>query len=206
MAASAFHTTQLHAWIERIRAGDAAARDELVRTVLRRLEGLARKMLRRFPAVARWNETADVLQNALLRLLRSLEVVTPDSTRAFFCLAAEQVRRELLDLTRRYARRPRGTPGNPDTLPPPGDTGLQAPAEPAAPDDASELDRWTAFHEAVERLPTEEREVVGLIFYHGWTQAQVAELFGVHERTVRRRWHAACVRLNEFLGGTFPQW
>jgi RNA polymerase sigma factor (sigma-70 family) len=43
----------------------------------------------------------------------------------------------------------------------------------------------------------QEREVVGLIFYHGWTQAQTAELFGVDERTVRRRWRSALGKVRE---------
>jgi DNA-directed RNA polymerase specialized sigma24 family protein len=41
--------------------------------------------------------------------------------------------------------------------------------------------------------------VVGLIFYQGWTQAQVAEVLGVNVRTVRRRWEAALVRLHRVL-------
>ena len=56
----------------------------------------------------------------------------------------------------------------------------------------------------VERLPVEEREVVGLIYYHGWTQQQVAELLGVSERTVRRHWVSAVARLSTGLGGLFP--
>jgi RNA polymerase sigma-70 factor (ECF subfamily) len=100
MPHSSLDTTQLQALLDRIRAGDTAARDELLRSVVGRLEGLARKMLRGFPLVRRWNETDDVLQNALLRLLRALETVNPASTRAFFGLAAAQIRRELLDLRR----------------------------------------------------------------------------------------------------------
>jgi RNA polymerase sigma-70 factor (ECF subfamily) len=207
MSIPTFDTVRLQAWLERMRAGDAHARDELLRCVMDRLHGMASKMLRRFPAVRRWDETEDVLQNALVRLVRALEAVKPDSTRAFFGLAAEQLRRELLDLARRYARHPKGSPGNPDTLPPPGDTGLQAPVEPAASEDGpDDLDRWAAFHESVERLPAEEREVVGLVFYHGWTQAQVAELFGVNARTVRRWWCSACIRLGEALAGALPDW
>jgi RNA polymerase sigma factor (sigma-70 family) len=53
----------------------------------------------------------------------------------------------------------------------------------------------------VERLPVREREVVGLVFYHGWTQAQVAELFQVNERTVRRWWESAMVRLHRAMKG-----
>jgi DNA-directed RNA polymerase specialized sigma24 family protein len=50
---------------------------------------------------------------------------------------------------------------------------------------------WSACHERVDQLPVEEREVFGLTFYRGWAQAQVAELFQVDERTIRRRWRCA---------------
>ena len=43
----------------------------------------------------------------------------------------------------------------------------------------------------------EEKEVVSLIFYHGWTQAQVAAFFQVGERTVRRWWVSAQLRIKE---------
>src|ERR1051326_1878602 len=102
MAEVSFRTTQMHHWLERLRAGDLAARDELLRSVCPRLEHLARKMLRRYPSVQRWAETDDVLQNALLRLLRALQEVWPSSTREFLGLAAAQMRRELLDLARHF--------------------------------------------------------------------------------------------------------
>ena len=53
----------------------------------------------------------------------------------------------------------------------------------------------------VSQLPVEQREVVGLVFYHGWTQAKIAELFGVDERTIRRRWSSACQKVRELVGG-----
>ncbi|MBI1916315.1 MAG: hypothetical protein HYS12_16525 [Planctomycetes bacterium] len=65
---------------------------------------------------------------------------------------------------------------------------------------ASELDRWTALHEAVERLPADRREVFSYVFYHGWTQSQLAELLGVSDRQVRRLWIDACLRLKEAVG------
>ena len=43
-----------------------------------------------------------------------------------------------------------------------------------------------------------------LTFYHGWKQADIAVLFQVDERTIRRRWQAASVRLGEQLGGRLP--
>jgi RNA polymerase sigma-70 factor (ECF subfamily) len=200
--APTFSTTRLQGWLARARAGDAAARDELLRACWGRLERLARAMLGRFPGVRRWADTGDVLQAALLRLLRALEQVPVTSTRDFFGLAAEQMRRELLDLARHFygphgdGARQAGRVGPADSAGP----GFE-PADPAA---ASELERWAAFHAAVERLPAEEREVVGLTFYHGWTQAEIAELFQVDARTVRRRWQSACLRLNDELGGELP--
>jgi RNA polymerase sigma-70 factor (ECF subfamily) len=192
---AAFNTLQLQGWLEQIRGGDESARDALVRTVHGRLEVLARRMLRGFPRVARWEQTGDVLQNALLRLLRALQAVTPESTRDFFGLAAQQIRRELLDLAKHY----HGKEGlgahhaSHDDL-------AGAAAGPGADARAvTDLERWTQFHEEVEKLPVEEREVVSLVFYHGWTQAQVAELFHVDERTVRRRWQQALRKLRRLL-------
>jgi RNA polymerase sigma-70 factor (ECF subfamily) len=207
MSEPSLHTTQLRAWLERIRGGDAGACEELLRSVRQRLQQMAHRMLRRFPGVRRWEETDDVLQNALVRLTRALEAVDPASTRDFFGLSAEQIRRELLDLARRHGRHPRGTPGNPDALPAPGDTGPWHNGEPAAePANDPDLERWAAFHEVVAQLPEALREVVGLTFYHGWTQAQVAEWLAVSERTVRRWWHSACAQLHQELGGRLPDW
>lgn len=199
MADDCLQTTILQGYVDRIRAGDRAARDELLRVVVGRLERVARQMLRKFPSIRRWTETEDVLQSSLLRLLRALESVEVTSTRGFFGLAATQMRRELIDLARHY-HGPLGEAANraPVSL---GTQEDQMP-EPAAPTSAEEeLDRWHRFHVAVESLPVEERELVSLVYYHGWTQAQVAELFQVSERTVRRRWEAALARLHGMLQG-----
>ena len=100
-------TTELHDLVDRIQAGDRHAADALIRRSAERLEGLARKMLRDFPAIRRWEQTGDILQNSLTRLLRTLRNVTPDSVPGFFRLAARVVRRELLDMVRHYMG-PRG--------------------------------------------------------------------------------------------------
>jgi DNA-directed RNA polymerase specialized sigma24 family protein len=51
----------------------------------------------------------------------------------------------------------------------------------------------------VEKLDPQNREIVGLVYYHGWTQAQVPELFQVNVRTVRRWWETALVKLHREL-------
>ncbi len=200
MADCAAKTTVLVQLLERMQGGDSAARDELLRAFQTRLEHLAGKMLKRYPSVARWVEVEDVLQGSLMRLLRALESVQPDSTRAFFGLAAEQMRRELLDLARRLYG-PQGVGANNASVQ--GDPATSQPAfdQAVGGGDDGDLEQWCQFHEEVERLPVHQREVVGLIFYHGWNQTQVAELFQVNVRTVRRWWDSALVKLHRVLKG-----
>jgi RNA polymerase sigma factor (sigma-70 family) len=151
-------------------------------------------MLRRFPVVRSQNETADVVQEASLRLLNALREVGPATTRHFFALASRHIRFTLLDLARQCRR---GVPSP-----------LREHPEPVAvasgPAEAGDLLRWQALHEAAERLPAVEREVFGLRFYHGWAWPQIAELLQVNERTARRRWVSAGVALNSMLGGLVP--
>src|SRR5687768_6700533 len=89
-------------WLDRLREGDPAARDALIEHSCDRLRAITRKQLRGFLGVQRWEESSDVLQQAAMRLHRSLQEVQPESVRAFMGFAATQVRRELLDLARHY--------------------------------------------------------------------------------------------------------
>jgi RNA polymerase sigma factor (sigma-70 family) len=197
------HTTCLRQLVDRLQHGDDAASDELLRRAGARLEQLSRDMLRRFPGVQRYEQTGDVLQGASLRLIRALKEVRPDSTRAFFGLAAEQIRRELLDLARHYFG-PLGWGANHDSnvLSPDGQGPLDGLREPACPvEGPEELAQWTEFHETVCRLTDEEREVFDLHYYHGLRPIEIGELLGQGERNVRRRWRHACHRLNSLLQG-----
>jgi RNA polymerase sigma factor (sigma-70 family) len=54
--------------------------------------------------------------------------------------------------------------------------------------------------EAIERLPDELREVVDLYVIQDLPRAEVAELTGVSERQVNRRWIRARLALAEGLG------
>src|SRR5262245_52347674 len=94
--------TPVQSQIDRLRAGDDSAREELLASTCDRLRRLTRKMLKGYPGVHRWEETDDVLQNAMLRLCRALRDVTPPTAHDYFRLAAVQVRRELIDLARHY--------------------------------------------------------------------------------------------------------
>jgi len=191
----ALSTTSLHEMLARSQRGDTAALDELIRRIGQRLQRLAGKMLRGFPGVSAREQTDDVLQNALLRVSRSLHEVRPASTADFFRLAAEQIRRELLDLARFHRRR--------SSINHPLDGRKLDVPDHNAPDER-DLDRWQALHERAEQLPVDLREVFALTFYHGRTQAEIAEVLGTSDRQVRRLWREACLRLDELLGGDLP--
>jgi DNA-directed RNA polymerase specialized sigma24 family protein len=61
------------------------------------------------------------------------------------------------------------------------------------------LTEWTAFHEAVQRLPDDERDVFDLHWYQGLDQKVVAGILGVTDRTVKNRWRNAKLRLRQML-------
>ncbi len=202
MADATPQTEQLRGWLVRLRAGDPAAPEELLRHVSDRLQRLTRHMLRGHPAVKRWAQTDDVLQGALLRLLRAAQQVEPGSMREFFALAAQQIRRELIDLARHFCG-PQGA-GTHHATPDPDDGGDWAAEWPANADKPESLAEWSDFHAQIERLPDEQREVVDLLYYQGLSQAEAAALLDVTVRTVQRRWHAALVHLHDSLHGQGP--
>jgi RNA polymerase sigma-70 factor (ECF subfamily) len=197
---------EIEGWIRRLEGGDAQAREQLLNLASERLTRLARKMLKGFPRVKRWEETDDVLQNTLLRLHRSLAEVRPASTVEFYRLAAVSIRRELLDLAKHYYG-PQGLGANYASIErrPEASTSSPGLAPPAEDEDTARLEGWANFHQQVERLPNEEREVFDLLWYQQLSQAETSRLLDVSERTVKRRWAAARLRLHEALGGKSPQ-
>ena len=83
------HTTKLQDHLIDFGSGDLNARDEIITHTCERLRMRTRQMLRSFPSVSRWSQTDDVLQNAMLRLHRSLTQVKPESPRQFYGLGGD---------------------------------------------------------------------------------------------------------------------
>ena len=146
-------------------------------------------MLHGYPGVHRWEETDDVLQNALVRLHRALATVKPQSPRQFYGLATMQIRRELLDLARKHFG-PNGIGRNHHTD---GGIAVASVMEPQSPDE------WTEFCEQVEKLPEDEQEVVNLHWYGGMNQTDAAEVLEISLATFKRRWLSARLHLQEAL-------
>jgi RNA polymerase sigma factor (sigma-70 family) len=182
--------------------GDHSAKEQLLHHAGDRLLRLTRKMFHSRPDLRRWMQTDDVFQNSLIRLHRALATVHVKSVRHFFNLATVQIRRELIDLGRLYFG-PHGIGKNHHTDHHSADDegGVLC----TVPDEPDSLDDWTEFHERVERLQEEEREVVDLLFYEGMSQAEAAELLGCSIRTIRRRWADARFRLHKGLSDGPPE-
>ncbi|MFO0878352.1 MAG: sigma-70 family RNA polymerase sigma factor [Gemmataceae bacterium] len=186
--------------LDLLRQGDEQAHSRLIAHTCDRLRTLTSKMLKGYPKVYRWEQTDDVLQNALLRLCRALKAFTPDSPRHFYNLAALQIRRELIDLAHHHLG-PQGhgakhhTDGAGKAADDPGGV-LETKAESSEPETLRE---WADFHEQVERLPDEERQLFGLLWYQGLSQEEAAVVLGVSLRTVKRRWQSARLKLADAL-------
>jgi RNA polymerase sigma factor (sigma-70 family) len=197
-------TIAIQRCLDRLRAGDEAARNELIQCAARRLERLTRKMFRHGDRLRRWEQTDDVLQNASLRLYRALSAAQPATAADFFRLAAASVRRELCDMAKHYYG-PQGGGAHHATAAWQRDDHHRD-GEPAgvavADDDAANLAAWAEFHAQVEQLPQEDREVFDLLWYQELSQAEAAAVLNVSERTIKRRWAAARLRLHTVLGKT----
>ena len=188
------HTTDLQNELQRLSQGCPESRRTIVELCCDRLRIMARRMLKSYGHVKRWSDTDDVLQASLLRLHRALATVKPESVRKFYGLCAQQLRRELIDLARSHFG-PLGIGTKHDS-----DGGIASercedPFEPET------LAAWTEFHEAVELLPDDQKEVFSLIFYDGLTQADAARVLGVSLATLKRRWVSARLLLKDQLAG-----
>ncbi|MCA9186627.1 MAG: sigma-70 family RNA polymerase sigma factor [Pirellulaceae bacterium] len=203
------NTEIIQRWVERLRDGDTTAREELLNVACARLMHLTRQIKRGFERVGRWEQTEDVFQRASMRLYRSLEKVELNDAQHFLRLAAQQIRRELIDLSRSYGG-PEGLGANHYSQ-----AGVERrdeyagraafafdPAELSL--DPQKMQEWSEFHQLIDGLPEQERTVVDLLWYHGLSQEDAARLMDVSVRTVRRTWRSARLALHEKLGGSLP--
>ena len=198
------NTTQLQRYLDLLRAGDEPARDALIQHSCERLMRLTRKMLKGYPRLRRWEQTDDVLQNALMRLHRSLAELRPESVPQFLGLAATQIRRSLIDLTRHHLG-PEGYAVHHHTDGNDAGSNLIVSQEPDRAAEPESLERWSRFHRHVEALPDKEREIFDLLWYQGLSQSEAADALGVDLRTIKRRWRSARITIYEALNGQSPE-
>jgi RNA polymerase sigma factor (sigma-70 family) len=193
----------LRNWLERLRLGDPAARNELIRHSQHRLKLLTHQMLRRdFPRLGRWVETSDVFQNVLIRLDRAIQAIELAAPADLLRLGATQIRRELIDLCDHYFG-PEGAAAHHQT--PLGAGGPEVAAEPtSSSNDPHRLAEWQEMHEYMSTLPDAERMLFDLLYYQGLAQPLASELLAIPLRTLKRRWQEARLRFMERFSDLVP--
>jgi RNA polymerase sigma factor (TIGR02999 family) len=158
-------------------AGDERAAERLLPLVYEELRRLASVRMAHQPAGQTLQPTA-LVHEAWLRLVGSGRQ-SWESRRHFFSAAAEAMRHILIDRARkRQSQRHGGGQQRVDI----DEIELPAPIEEAT---------LLALNEAIDELEKadpEKAEVVKLKFFVGLSEREAAEVLGVSERTIERRW------------------
>ncbi len=173
-------------------AGDPDAFAELVRRHRDRLWSVAMRTL------GDREEAADAVQEALLSAHRAAERFRGDA--AVTTWLHRIVVNACLDRVRRRQARP--TVPLPDGARYPDDGGPGFGREPAAP--AVDHDTALVVREALAQLPIEQRAALVLVDLHGYPVAEVAQILGVAEGTVKSRCARGRARLAVLLGHLRP--
>ena len=160
--------------------GDRDALERLMPLVYEELRSIARRHLSREDPSHTLQSTA-LVHEAYLRLVDQ-ERVQWQNRAHFFAVAAQMVRRILLDHARRQNAEKRGGKAAVLTL----DEGLVA--EPQRDIDLVALDEAL---NALAELDAQQARVVELRFFAGLTIAETAEAMGISGRTVQRDWITA---------------
>ncbi len=190
-------TVELQALLDRLRAGDKAARRQFLELACGRLRRLAARILYgSFPNLQSRHDVDSVVHETWLRLIQALDAADPPTVEDFFRLAAHKIRQVLLDMADRKRRLDQR-----ETLL--GTGSLRSRGSDPEPEnntyDAGQLALWTEFHNRVALLPESERTVFEMHYYLGLPQAEIARLLQLHPRKVSYLWIAATEKLADLL-------
>jgi RNA polymerase sigma factor (TIGR02999 family) len=185
-------TQDITALLADLEAGRPDAAEPLWRAIYPDLRRIAHNALKRRQPGHSLDTTA-LVNEAYLRLVHHPGDWTG---RLHFCsVAAKAMRHILIDHARRRGRQKRGGIQSPVTL---DDAVLVA---------RERSDTLLALDEALDRLGSRDgrlAQVVEYRFFGGLTEAEIAELLSVTERTVRRDWHRAKAWLALSLSDASP--
>lgn len=162
-----------------------AAEMALLGHAYERLRQLAHELMDPGDRLRRLIDSGDLLHETIERLLKALRDVQPRSVAGFLALAAEQIRRQLIDLARKHYGK-QGYGANTVNMPK---------TPPRTRPNASWRTRWLEVFVNVDCLTPEERAVFDLHGIQRLTHAEVAAQLGIAVPTVKKRWRSALVRL-----------
>jgi RNA polymerase sigma factor (TIGR02999 family) len=173
------------------RGGRQEALDKLMPIVYRELQALARRYLSRERYGHTLQSTA-LVHEAYLKLVDQRAVEWQNRAH-FFGIAAQMMRRVLVDYARRRQRSKRGSDGTRVTLV----EGLAA-SEPRG-IDAIALDEALT---SLERLDPQQGRIVELRFFGGLSVEETAEVMEISTGTVKREWRTAKAWLYRQIQGS----
>jgi RNA polymerase sigma factor (TIGR02999 family) len=171
-------TRLLHEW----KAGDREALDRLIPVVYAELHALASRQLAREWRHDRLQTTA-VVSEAYVRLFGQ-RAIDWQNRGHFFAIAAQLMRRILVDHARRERRSKRGGDGTPVAL----DEGIASAPNPVDAVDALDLDRALA---RLEQMDPDAARIVEMRFFGGLTIEETAAALNISIATVKRDWAIA---------------
>lgn len=177
-------------WLENLAEGKPGALDELMHHLYADLRAMAREKLRHEASGHTLGATA-LVNESYLRLAQNARISAESRTR-FFAVAAQTMRRVLVDYARAKKRLKRGGGEAPIPL-----------EEVEAFLSAEEADEILALDRALDRLAqldARAAQVVEQRFYAGLSVEEVAQALGVTPRTVHRDWVAARAWLRKEVG------
>ena len=185
------HAGQITILLRELSGGNKSAADRLIPLVYPNLKRLARRYMRKERADHTLQPTA-LVNEAYLRLVGGSEVDWKNRAH-FFGVAAQLMRRILVDHARERHAAKRGGPGQQKiSLDGALCYNYEDPDELLAVDEA--LDRLSAFD------PRQAR-IVELRFFVGLSIEEAAEVLGFSSRTIKREWDIARAWLRGELGG-----
>ncbi len=175
-------------FLERLRAGDARAFEELVALHQHRVFGVALRML------GSAAEAEEAAQEAFVRAHKSLPEFRGDAKLSTWLYTIVS----RLCLTRLGASDRRAIRHGEETL-------LRLADQRGGPDaDAERAELEVALHRAIAELPEERRAVVVLRDLEGLPYEEIAEALGIELNTVRSRLHRARMDLKEKMERFLP--
>jgi len=183
----------LTVWIRRAANGDKGAVEALYERLYPELRRIAHARLH-VSGGRPLLSTTELVHESFLRLSQARSLVLNDR-KHFFTYAATVMRHVIVDIAREHLAQRRG--GGAEHVP----LDELSPAEhPAAAGDETLL----RIHEALEELEKVEPQLARIVemqYFAGYSQAEIAELVNVTERTVRRQWEKARAFLLVSMGG-----
>jgi len=172
------------------RDGDESARDKLFSLVYAELNRLARAYLRR-ERTGHSFRSSDLIAEAYIRLVDN-KGIRWQNRGHFYAVAAQAMRRILVDRARYHSADKRGGGLRPVELDEAASVAVKSAPEVIALDDALT---------ALAALSPRQAQIVELRYFVGLSPEETAELLGISPTTVNREWKAARLWLYRELSG-----